>query len=155
MKQNTHKKTALITGAGQGIGRAIAVRLAMEGATVFVNDVIREKAECVVSEITGKGGEAYVKCADVSKSSDVKQMISEIIEIHGHIDILVNSARVEPPRPATLPLEQWWDWVVGVALKGAYLCTGGLSIYPRCKPMPVKRMRTGSLTAAPNPGCTG
>jgi 3-oxoacyl-[acyl-carrier protein] reductase len=121
--QNVNKKTALITGSGQGIGRAIAVRLAMEGAVVFVNDVVCAKAKNVVSEIIDKGGEAFVKCADVSKSSQVEHMISEIVENHGHIDILVNNARVEPPRPTTLSLEQWWDRVIDVSLKGSYLCS--------------------------------
>jgi NAD(P)-dependent dehydrogenase (short-subunit alcohol dehydrogenase family) len=120
--KNIENKKALVTGAGQGIGRAIAIRLALEGAIVFVNDVIREKAESVVSEIVSEGGCADVKCADVSNPSEVKRMILEITAKYGGIDILINSARVEPPRPATLPMEEWWDRVIAVALKGAYLC---------------------------------
>jgi 3-oxoacyl-[acyl-carrier protein] reductase len=123
MKTELNDQVALVTGAGQGIGRAIALALAANGATVAVNDVKREKADKVVSEIMSAGGRATAACADVSKRGEVETMVAGIIKQFGRLDILVNGARVEPPRPTGVSLEDWWDRIVDVDLKGAYLCS--------------------------------
>jgi 3-oxoacyl-[acyl-carrier protein] reductase len=123
MEKKNNNRVAIVTGAGQGIGRALAMRLANEGAIVFVNDNSADKAEQVATEIIKDGGIAFPKVVDVSVSSDVTTMVSEIAEQHGRIDILVNCARVEPPRLKTISLEEWWDRVFAVNLKGAYLCS--------------------------------
>lgn len=112
-----------MTGAGQGIGYAIATSLAGNGCGVVVNDIHEEKAQAVVSAICADNGRAIAACADVSKSEAVDAMVERILEEFGRLDILVNNARPEPPRPAGLSLENWWDRVVDVALKGAYLCS--------------------------------
>ena len=116
-------KIALVTGAGQGICRAIATALAAHGATVAVNDVKREKTDKVVAEIAAAGGKAVAACADVSRSDEVERMIGGIVKQFGRLDILVNGARVEPPRPAGMSPADWWDRVLDVDLKGAWLCS--------------------------------
>ena len=123
MEQNIKEKTAIVTGAGQGIGRAIAIQLAKNGAIVFVNDIDNNKAEKVAAEIIMTGGKACAKCVDVSDSVKINNMISEIIKEYGHIDLLINNARAEPPRPKDTSIEDWWDRVFAVTLKGAYLCS--------------------------------
>jgi NAD(P)-dependent dehydrogenase (short-subunit alcohol dehydrogenase family) len=115
-------KVALVTGAGQGIGRAIARALAAQGAAVAVNDVDGGRAERVVAEIVAAGARAVEAVADVSRRDAVEALVGRIVERLGRLDILVNCARVEPPRPDAMPLDDWWDRVLAVDLKGAYLC---------------------------------
>jgi 3-oxoacyl-[acyl-carrier protein] reductase len=138
METELNGKIALVTGAGQGIGRAIAQALAAHGATVAVNDVKREKTDKVVAEIVAAGGKAVVACADVSRSDKVDQMVAGIVKELGRLDILVNGARVEPPRPAAMSAEEWWDCVVDVDLKGAWLCS--TAAWP-----PMERQRFGRI----------
>ena len=116
------ENVALVTGAGQGIGRAVAKALAANGARVAVNDVDHTRAERVAAEIVAQGGEGRAAVADVSCRAEVETIVAGIIADFGRLDILVNSARVEPPRPEGVSDEQWWDRVLAVDLKGAYLC---------------------------------
>src|SRR5690606_21146066 len=104
-------QTALVTGAGQGIGRAIALSLAAKEYVVFVNDINADRAVEVVAEIHRAGGKAYAKCADISKGDIVQAMITDIIAEFGAIDVLINNARTEPPRPDTFSHEEWWDCI--------------------------------------------
>ena len=123
MEYDISGRVAIITGAGQGIGRAIAMRLAKEGAAVIVNDINREGAGKVCGEIHETGGQAMPWCGDVSASGDVNLMVSEVIERYGRIDILVNNARITTRCPESLTLEEYWDRTLAVDLKGAYLCS--------------------------------
>ena len=123
METELNGKITLVTGAGQGIGRAIALALAAHGATVAVNDVKRESADKVVAEIVASGGKSMAACADVSRRDEVERMVGDIVKQFGRLDILVNGARVEPPRPAGMSAEDWWDRVLDVDLKGAWLCS--------------------------------
>jgi NAD(P)-dependent dehydrogenase (short-subunit alcohol dehydrogenase family) len=108
-------KVVLVTGAGHGIGRAVAQRFAEDGARVFVNDVDAGRAEEVAAAI---GGEAVV--ADVSSKAQVDAMFDRI----GDVDILVNNAgNIYADRHFLDGDEAWWDKVLGVNLKGAFLCS--------------------------------
>ena len=135
-------KVAIITGAGgrHGIGRAIAVRLAQEGANVVVTDVQRStdamRAEdreagwrglpSVVEEIEELGQEALGLFSDVSDASQVNDMVKQTVERFGHIDILVNNAGSQPGRDRVLVVdleEDAFDEVMRVNVKGTYLCS--------------------------------
>ncbi len=87
-------RVALVTGAGSGLGRQIAVRFANEGASLVINDLRRESAENVASEIRSAGGNAMVLVADVSDSVEVGAMFEEMLETHPRLDILVNNAGI-------------------------------------------------------------
>lgn len=92
-------KVALISGAGLGIGRRIALTLAEEGATVVVNDLFEDRAKAVADEIVAGGGRAMGIQADVIDHAAVESMVETIVGEYGSIDILVNNAGVPPPEP--------------------------------------------------------
>jgi len=117
-------RVAIVTGASRGIGRAIALRFAEEGARVVVNYVSNaDDAATVVSEITAGGGEAIAVRADVSKSAEVADLIGQTMAPWGRIDILVNNAGVMFTKPMMDTSEEEWDLTIDVNLKGAYLCS--------------------------------
>ncbi|MFY4773854.1 3-oxoacyl-[acyl-carrier-protein] reductase [Metabacillus sp. RGM 3146] len=118
------EKIALVTGASRGIGRAIALDLAANGAKVAVNYAGSEgKAKAVVEEITAAGGEAFALQADVSDSGSVTKMIKEVLDRYGRIDILVNNAGITRDNLLMRMKEEEWDDVVNTNLKGVFLCT--------------------------------
>jgi len=116
-------KVALVTGAQQGIGRAIAVALARDGADVGVNFLDdAEAAERVVDEIRGLGRRAVTVQADVAQAASVEAMVAAVVDALGPPEVLVNNAGVFP-RASFLELqEREWDHVLGVNLKGSFLC---------------------------------
>ena len=119
-------KVAIVTGGANGIGRAIAVAFAREGAKVVVDDIDIKAAEEVVNEINVLGGEAIAIRADVTKSKEVNQMVKTALDRFGKIDILVNNAGGSAREKATLfqdSTEEVWDFVIGLNLKGTMLCT--------------------------------
>ena len=112
-------KIVLITGAGHGIGRAVAERFAAEGARVFVNDINEAMADEVAQAI---GGDAIL--ADVSVKAQVDAMFETILARFGTIDVLVNNAGdIKAERHFLDGDEAWWDHVLDVNLKGAFLCS--------------------------------
>jgi len=115
-------KVAIVTGAGQGIGKGIALALAKEGAKVVVSD-ISEKRNDVVKEIQNSGGEAIAVKADVSNSEETGEMAKATIEKFGKIDILVNNAGIYPLKPLIEMTEEDWDKVLNINLKGTFNCT--------------------------------
>lgn len=117
-----HGKVALVTGAGQGIGRTIALRLAREGAALALLDLGLDKTTAVEREITGLGGKAAGFAADVSRREDVIRAVGEIRERLGSVDILVNNAGVIRDGLIEDISEADWDLVLDVNLKGAFLC---------------------------------
>jgi len=117
-------KTALVTGASRGLGKAVALKLASMGARVAVNYLNNTaQAEAVVAAIEAVGGEACAFKADVSSSDDVKEMVRRVTEKYSKIDILVNNAGIT--RDGLLPRmsDDAWDRVIDTNLRGAYLCT--------------------------------
>ena len=117
-------KTALVTGASRGIGRAIALRLAAEGASVAINYAGNTaKAEETKAAIEAAGGKAALFQADVSDSAQVEQMVAAVTEAFGTIDILVNNAGITRDGLLMRMKEEDWDAVLTTNLKGVFNCT--------------------------------
>lgn len=115
-------KVAVVTGAGRGIGRAIAIRLAQEGSAVFLAARTREQIEAVAVELNSAGHKAAAIAADVSKESDCQAIVREARKHFGRIDILVNNAGVLGPVKAVEEISpQQWDDVIAVNLRGPFL----------------------------------
>jgi NAD(P)-dependent dehydrogenase (short-subunit alcohol dehydrogenase family) len=114
-------KRALVTGAGSGIGRAIALALAREGARVGCLDVSRAAAEETARVITESGGTAWSLECDVSRRAAVVETVAELVAEAGGIDIAVNCAGINNPQPFLEVSEEEWDRIVGVNLKGPFL----------------------------------
>lgn len=119
----TDGRVALVTGAGQGIGAAIAETLAEEGYDVAVNDVNGEKAETTAARIDRPSVETLAVEADVSSTTAVDSMVTEVLEAFGRIDVLVNNAGIETVAPFLELEEDEWDRVLGTNLKGVFLLT--------------------------------
>ncbi|MDE7435935.1 MAG: 3-oxoacyl-[acyl-carrier-protein] reductase [Lachnospiraceae bacterium] len=114
-------KVALVTGAGRGIGRGIAKRLAAEQAYVIVNyNGSRDKAEETVAEIEMQGGHASVYQCDVSDNAACEAMIKDIIQEHGHLDILVNNAGITRDNLVMKMSDEEFDAVYETNLKGVF-----------------------------------
>ena len=116
-------KIAIVTGASQGIGRAITLRLAREGASLVIGDIDVEAAEKVAREVRDGGTEALVMKLDVTKAEEVNKVIGEIVEKFGRIDILVNNAGISSMALVVDLKEKDWDANVNVNAKGVFLCS--------------------------------
>jgi glucose 1-dehydrogenase len=113
---------ALVTGANSGIGRAVAIHLAREGADVAVNYVAGdEAAQQVIDEIKRNGGNAIALKADVSKEAEVQAMFKEMLETFGTLDILVNNAGLQRDAPLDQMTLEQWNTVIDVNLTGLFL----------------------------------
>ena len=118
------EQVAIVTGAGHGIGRAVAQRFAAEGARVVVNDIDRANAEAVTREIEARGGVAVSAVADVADRFQVDAMFDVVLERFGTVHILVNNAGLIGMQRHFLEADEaWWDRVLGVNLKAAFLCS--------------------------------
>lgn len=116
-------KTGLITGAGSGIGRAMALLFASEGADIAVGDIDLAAAERTVEEIEKVGGRSIAIKADVSDVSDVDMMVGRVLETLGGVHILVNNAGIPGENvPALETSVDHWDKVIRINLRSAYLC---------------------------------
>lgn len=117
-------KNAIVTGASRGIGRSIALELAKQGANVVVNYAGSEaKAEEVVQEAISLGVRSFKVQTDISKESEVKEMIKSVTNEFGSIDILVNNAGITKDNLLMRMKEDEFDQVVQTNLKGTFLCT--------------------------------
>lgn len=114
-------KVALVTGAGSGIGQAIATLFAAEGARVGVADFSSDGGMQTVGLIRQAGGEAHFFQADVSQSAEVQQTINGLVEHWGRIDILCNNAGIGVAAAVVDTSEEDWDRVLAVDLKGVFL----------------------------------
>ena len=118
------ERVALITGSSRGVGRAIALAYAKEGASVVVNYTSNQTAaEEVVKEIKEKGGRAILFKADVARAAEAEALVQKGIEEFGSLDILVNNAGFSRPAMLLKMSEDQWDQVVDIHLKGAFLCS--------------------------------
>lgn len=120
--QRLDQKTALVTGAGSGIGRAIAIRFASAGARVAALDLVEEAARSVVDAIADDGGTAIVVQCDVTKQKAVDQAFRGVRERFGSIDVLVNSAGVAHVGTIEQTSEEDLDRIYAVNVKGVYHC---------------------------------
>jgi len=116
-------KIALITGSARGIGKAIAVKLAEEGAKVLVADVNQGEADKTSEEINSKGLISKAYKLNVTDSKEVESIVSSIINDFGKIDILINNAGITRDNLFIRMKEEEWDQVIAVNLKGVFNCT--------------------------------
>ena len=121
--QGLQNKIAIVTGAGQGIGQAIAVRLAQEGAEVIVSDINLQGVEQTASQIRQMDRKSLALKVDVANFEDVQAMVHKSTEEFGRVDILVNNAGVTKDNLLVRMTQQQWDWVISVNLKGTFNCT--------------------------------
>jgi 3-oxoacyl-[acyl-carrier protein] reductase len=132
-------KTALVTGASRGIGRAIALRLASEGANVVVNyNANLEAANSVAGEIAALGRQASIVRADVGNPSDVERLVQGVLEEFSRIDVLVNNAGITRDTLIMRMSEDDWDTVLDTNLKSAFLVTKAVL-------RPMLRQRSGRI----------
>jgi len=117
------RKTALITGAGQGIGRGIAVRLARDGYNIAIADINLNNLAEAAQEISALGVSVLKIEADVSSAHDVQHMIQATVDEFDSLDVLVNNAGIYPFTPFMDITEEQWDKVIAVNLKSVFLCS--------------------------------
>ena len=125
---NLSGKVAIITGAGQGIGKGIALRLAREGAVVVVTDITGKENE-VAEEIKRMGGEGLALKLDVTNGEMAKDVAKAVVNKYGHIDVLVNNAGIYPFKPfLEMTFEDWYK-VINVNLNGVFNVTKAVVPY--------------------------
>ena len=131
-------KVAIITGAGRGIGRAIALALARDGADVVVNDVDLQSAEATADKVRAMGRRALPIKADVSVEEEVIKMVKTALKAFGKIDILVNNAGIFSSIPVGDITGENWDKTMKVNLKSVFLCSQAVMEF-------MKRKRSGKI----------
>lgn len=152
-------KVALITGAGNGIGQAAAVRFARDGAKVVLADVDGEGLEATCQQITGAGGQAITVVGSVISKEDVQRFVDAALREWGRLDILINNAgvtrdglttRVKDGQISLLSEEQW-DTVLDINLKGTFLCAQ-TAVVPMMEQKYGRIVNTSSVAALGNVG---
>lgn len=116
-------RTAIVTGGARGIGRAIARKLAADGIQIVISDVMADAAEAAAKEMAALGVRSSAVVADVSRIGDVETLIRKTIQEFGAVDYLVNNAGVTRDNISLRMSEAEWDLVLGVNLKGTFLCS--------------------------------
>ena len=123
MSSGLEDRVVVVTGAGKGIGEAIAVRFGREGYRVVVNDVDASTAGATAESITSNGGAAVAAPADVSDGAQVAQLFDTAVDAFGTVDVLVNNAGLVSPMLHFLEADEaWWSRIIGVNLTGTFLC---------------------------------
>ncbi|HHW00058.1 MAG TPA: 3-oxoacyl-[acyl-carrier-protein] reductase [Clostridiaceae bacterium] len=121
-------KTAVVTGSGRGLGKAIAKKLAMMGANIVLNDIpSSDSIDKTAEEFKAEGYNVIVTKGDVRNPDDVEDMVNKAVEAFGRIDILVNNAGITRDTLMLRMTEKDWDDVLDINLKGAFLCTKAVS----------------------------
>lgn len=126
-------RVAIVTGAGQGIGRAIALTLAQKGASVAIADINDVTAAKVAGEIETAGGKAVPVKTDVSKIDDIKWMVEKTVREFGTVDILVNNAGILHSTPIEDITEEEWDKMMAVNLKSMFFASQQVLKYMKTK----------------------
>ena len=131
-------KVALVTGAARGIGKAIAKKLAENGAKVIINDVNIQETEMTCNELKSLELAVSINCCDVGNFKQAQKMVKDILDYYGTIDILVNNAGIVQSSYVEKMTEKEWDEVMRVNLKGVFNC---------CKAVikPMKRQKKGKI----------
>ena len=136
---NLKGKVALVTGAGRRIGRAIALRLADSGATVAVHyRSSQSEADAVVAEVTRNRGKAQSFRANLEHVTEIEQMVTNVLDAYGRIDILVNSASVFAPTPLATITERDWDANLDTNLKAPFFLS-------KCAGAAMRRQGSGKI----------
>jgi NAD(P)-dependent dehydrogenase (short-subunit alcohol dehydrogenase family) len=115
-------RTAIVTGSRRGIGRAIALALAKEGANVVVSDIIQEDCQKIVAEIEKLGRKGLALKCDVASTPEVEDLVKKTVARFGKLDILVNNAGIINFKPFLELTDDDWDTLINVNLKGQFLC---------------------------------
>lgn len=118
-----HRKTAVVTGGGSGIGRATCLRMARDGVAISVWDINAAGAEQTAASITAFGGHAIACCADVASKDGIAEALEQTRAALGPVTILVNNAAITGIVPFLDMTEEMWDRMIAVNLKGPFLCT--------------------------------
>jgi len=114
-------KVALVTGAGSGIGKAIALLYAKEGAKIIVNDINKAHGQSVVNQIKNEGGEAFFVEADASQEAEVKRLVEKTVEQYGRLDIACNNAGIGGELNLTADYSiEGWNKVIDINLNGVF-----------------------------------
>jgi NAD(P)-dependent dehydrogenase (short-subunit alcohol dehydrogenase family) len=133
-------RVAMVTGAGQGIGKAVAVRLSREGARTAAVDINAATAESTAAEIRNQGGDARSYSLDLARAAEIRPAVDRIAGDFGRIDILVNAAGVLQAKPFLEVTEQDWDRIVDVNQKALLFCIQAVAAHMiRAVPEDVRR----------------
>lgn len=116
-------KTAIVTGAGRGLGKGIALKLAKEGANVMICDMVEDNAKSVVEEIEANQGKASYKLCNVASLEEVNALFEETVKQYGKVDILVNNAGINRDAMLHKMSVEQWDQVIAVNLTGTFYMT--------------------------------
>ena len=122
MRFDLSNKTAIVTGASQGIGETIAIEMAKSGATVFCLARNKEALDTTIKKITENGGKATAFSCDISNNDDFKSIILNIVKEYGSIDIIVNNAGITKDNLLMRMSDDQWDDVLNINLKGSFTC---------------------------------
>ena len=146
-------KVAIVTGAGQGMGRAVASMLSSMGAKLVVNDINGSAADRTASDLGETGADAVPVTGDITNSLDVERMVNMTLDRFGAVNILVNNAGVLRPTAVIDIEEDEWDMVIGANLKGTYLCSR--AVLPAMRKAGWGRIVNFSSTAGKNVSTVG
>ncbi len=116
-------RVAVVTGAGMGLGQAVATLFSDEGASVLVADVNQPSGQETVEKIQARGGKAIFAQTDVTRSADVDNMVRAAVESFGRLDILINNVGVQVDKGVADTTEQEWDFVLDTNLKSMFFCS--------------------------------
>lgn len=147
-------RVAVVTGGGRGMGRAVSLRLAREGARVVVAELVPEHGEEVAREIKSGGGEAIAVSADVARAADVHRLFEKAAEAYGGCEILVNNAGIGVGKPVLDYTEADWDRQMGVNVKAVFFCSQAAirQMAPKKRGKIVNFASTSAFVSSSKPG---